>query len=103
MVIAEAVMDLGAAPAIASAAVDVASIFAAILLFAGLWTPVSGSLIAAAGLWTSFTARAELSTSVLLTAVCVALVMLGPGAWSADARLYGWRRIDVHDPRSDRL
>jgi len=57
------------------------SIVVSALLLSGLWTPVAGSLIA----------------------VAVALVMLGTGARSVDARLYGWRRIDVRDPRSDRL
>jgi uncharacterized membrane protein YphA (DoxX/SURF4 family) len=32
---------------------------------------------------------------VLLAALGVSLVMLGPGAWSLDARLFGRRRIDV--------
>jgi len=25
--------------------------------------------------------------------------MLGPGAWSVDARLFGWKRIDLQDGR----
>jgi hypothetical protein len=25
------------------------------------------------------------------------LALLGPGAWSIDARLFGWRRIDVQN------
>jgi putative oxidoreductase len=103
VVIAEAVMDLGAAPAITVAVVNVLSICAAFLLVGGVWTPVSGALIAAFGLWTGLGARADLSTSLLLIAIGAALVMLGPGAWSVDARLYGWRRIDVRDRRSDRL
>ena len=94
-------MHLRAAPAILSAAVDVISLVAAVLLLAGLWTPVSASLIAAAGLWTALSDRTELSTSVLLTAIGAALAMLGPGAWSIDARLYGWRRIDVRNRRDD--
>jgi len=31
----------------------------------------------------------------LLAALGVSLVMLGPGAWSVDARLFGRKRIDI--------
>jgi hypothetical protein len=37
---------------------------------------------------------------VLLMTLGICLSLLGPGAWSVDARLFGWRRIDIHDPRS---
>jgi putative oxidoreductase len=103
VLIAHALMHIRAVPTITSAAVDVFSIAAAALLLAGLWTPVAGSLIAGAGVWIGWSSGAEPSTSLLLTAIGAALMMLGPGAWSVDARLYGWRRIDVRDPRSDRL
>jgi putative oxidoreductase len=33
--------------------------------------------------------------NILLASIGVALAMIGPGAWSLDARLFGWRRIDV--------
>jgi putative oxidoreductase len=95
-------MHLGAAASIVSAVPNVFSIVAAGLLIAGLWTPVSSSVFAAAVLWTGLSSRADLTTSLLVTAIGLALAMLGPGAWSLDARLYGWRRIDVRDPRTDR-
>jgi putative oxidoreductase len=103
VLITEAVNHLSAAPPIASAAIEVFSIVAAGLLITGLWTPVSGTLVAAAGMWDGLSAPSELSSTLLLAAIGAALVMLGPGAWSVDARLYGWRRIDVGDRRSDRL
>lgn len=31
----------------------------------------------------------------LVAAICPALALLGPGAWSIDARLFGWKRIDI--------
>jgi uncharacterized membrane protein YphA (DoxX/SURF4 family) len=81
----------------------VLSIVLAALLLSGLWTPITGSLIAAVGLWLGVSSRAEFSTSLLLIVIGAALALLGPGAWSVDARLYGWRRIDVPDPRGDHI
>ena len=94
-------MQVPDAPTIGSVGVVVSSIVAAALLLVGLWTPVSGSLVVAAALWAGASSRVGLSTSLLLTAIGGALVMLGPGAWSVDARLYGWRRIDVRERQKD--
>lgn len=35
---------------------------------------------------------------MLLALIGVSLVMLGPGAWSIDARVYGRKRIDLGHP-----
>ena len=65
------------------------------LLLAGLWTPVAGALQAIMEVWAIFAREAPPSTHVLLAALGVSLVMLGPGAWSVDARLFGRKRIDI--------
>lgn len=65
------------------------------LLLAGLWTPVAGGLQAIIEVWTIFARGTAPSTQLLLAALGVSLVMLGPGAWSVDARLFGRKRIDV--------
>ena len=36
-----------------------------------------------------------------LAIICVALVLLGPGAFSLDARLFGRREIIIPDPKQD--
>jgi uncharacterized membrane protein YphA (DoxX/SURF4 family) len=79
---------------------DTASLFArcvvggiAILICIGLWTPlaaVAGSAIQL--LVIAFGHRFELSL-VISAAVGLSLAMLGPGAWSFDARLFGRKRI----------
>jgi hypothetical protein len=74
-------------------------VLGALLLIAGLWTPVAGVMVSAMALWNMLTG--ELFTGHLLAAtIAGALAMLGPGRASVDARLFGWRRIDV-DVRRD--
>ena len=68
---------------------------AAALLCVGLWTPVSGCFVAAFALWTLVTKSGDPWGDILLAAIGVALSMIGPGAWSVDARLFGWKRIEV--------
>jgi uncharacterized membrane protein YphA (DoxX/SURF4 family) len=68
---------------------------AAALLFVGLWTPAAGVLMAAAELWLAFSHPADPWMHVLVGALGVVLAMLGPGAWSVDARLFGRKRIQI--------
>ena len=66
----------------------------ALLLIAGLWTPVAGVVVAAVAMFEILTG--EPPTGRLLAAtIAGALAMLGPGRVSIDARLFGWKRIDT--------
>jgi uncharacterized membrane protein YphA (DoxX/SURF4 family) len=67
---------------------------AGILLAAGLWTPIVGISIALTELWNVFALSGDRSVWLLLATVGAALAMLGPGQWSVDARLYGWKRLE---------
>ena len=71
---------------------------AGILLIAGLWTPAAGTLVAALEICNLFTISGETSLYLLLAAIAGSLVMLGPGLWSVDARLFGWKRLEVPLP-----
>jgi hypothetical protein len=73
------------------------AIIAGGLLCAGLWTPVSGCLVAAFALWTLVAKSGDPWGAILLAAIGFALAMIGPGMWSMDARLFGWRRILIRD------
>jgi uncharacterized membrane protein YphA (DoxX/SURF4 family) len=77
-----------------------AALIAGALLFVGLWTPVSGNVVAAVALWALISKSGDPWRNILLAGMGVALSMIGPGAWSLDARLFGWRRILIRDRKS---
>jgi uncharacterized membrane protein YphA (DoxX/SURF4 family) len=68
---------------------------AAALLLVGLWTPVAGVLMAVAELGLAFSHSTDPAMHILLGALGASLAMLGPGAWSVDARLFGRKRIHI--------
>jgi uncharacterized membrane protein YphA (DoxX/SURF4 family) len=68
---------------------------AAALLLVGLWTPVAGVLMAIAEFCLAFSHPTDPWMHILLGALGAALAMLGPGAWSVDARLFGRKRIQI--------
>jgi len=78
-----------------------------ILLLVGLWTPVAGGLAALAqtarALSAYSTMRQTVWIHVFLAVLSVSLAMLGPGAWSIDARLFGRKRFDLDRTRERKL
>jgi len=86
-----------AAPPIATTTVAILALAAAILLLAGLWTPVAGTVVALVELRAAFSSAGDPWTPILLATLGVALTLLGPGTWSVDARLFGWKRIDIEN------
>jgi putative oxidoreductase len=65
----------------------------AILIWVGIWTPIAAVLgVAIQIIVIAFGHQFNLS-SVVFAAATLSLAMLGPGAWSLDARLFGRKRI----------
>jgi hypothetical protein len=81
----------------AVAVLSALAIAAGLLLLAGLWTPIAGSLGAAISIWFALNLVEEPLAAILLATMGAGLALVGPGAWSADAKLFGWKRIDVRD------
>jgi hypothetical protein len=71
-----------------------------ILLILGLWTPIIGTLVALVEAWKILTLPGDRLLWLLLGAVSAALAMLGPGLWSIDARLFGWKRVEAPPRKS---
>jgi hypothetical protein len=68
---------------------------AGMFLLVGLWTPVVGALIAVVELWTALTGVGDPWIPIVLATLGGTAAMIGPGAWSIDARLFGRKRIET--------
>jgi uncharacterized membrane protein YphA (DoxX/SURF4 family) len=66
---------------------------AALLLLVGLWTPFAGTVIACCELWVVVSGGGEFWPPLVLAALGATLAMIGPGAWSIDALLFGRKQI----------
>jgi putative oxidoreductase len=78
-----------------SAAMQLLAALCSGLLIIGLWTPVSASLMAISELSLLFLSGTSWSMHVVMAALGAAIAMIGPGAWSVDARLFGRKRIRI--------
>jgi hypothetical protein len=78
-----------ATPGGTAAAPQLIGALAGVLLIAGLWTPVAGVVAGCAEAWIAFSLRAPFWNCAILAVFAVTLALIGPGAWSMDARLFG--------------
>ena len=105
LVVGIALIDRGitrlwSSPSILLTVLSVLTTAAGLLLLAGLWTPIAGTLVAVIETWKIFLIPENQWIYILLGTLGAALALLGPGRWSVDARLFGWKRIDLRDRKS---
>ncbi len=75
--------------------VNVILILIGICICLGFWTPVMAGLDGAAELLMTLTDSGRYESHLLLAILGISLAMLGPGAWSIDALIFGRKRITV--------
>jgi putative oxidoreductase len=94
---------LGRTPAAISVAQYIVGAAAGVFVIAGLWTPVTATLAALDQVWIALyipsSQRGGEWLHILLGVLCASVAMLGPGAWSIDALLFGRRRFPAHRTR----
>jgi uncharacterized membrane protein YphA (DoxX/SURF4 family) len=87
-----------AAPSLTIVVLQIVGAAAGILLLVGLWTPVVGALAAIVKVWIALSRVLSHSgdpwVPIVQAVLGAILAMVGPGAWSVDARLFGRKRID---------
>ena len=79
---------------------DVLAVAVGVLLLLGLWTPIAGTVVALIASWKIISQVGDLWGNIFLGTLGAGLALLGPGAWSVDARLFGWKLIDVRSRKN---
>lgn len=93
----KAMSDLSHQLPIGSVAVFVLQTGAGLLLVLGLWTPLAGLLVVVLEGWQLLSQPQDVWIHILIATLGGALALLGPGAWSVDARRFGCKRINISD------
>ena len=93
--IADGIEKCRAGQPIGSLIVGLLAIVDGALLFTGLWTPIAGPLVIVLSTWGVLVQHQDPHPGILLAVIGAALGLVGPGALSLDARLFGWKRIDL--------
>src|SRR5215472_11482288 len=68
---------------------------AGLLLLIGLWTPLAAAVVACVELWIAFSHAGDPWIPSVVALLAVTLAMIGPGAWSIDALLFGRKHIEI--------
>jgi uncharacterized membrane protein YphA (DoxX/SURF4 family) len=67
---------------------------AGVLLLIGLWTPAAGAVVAIVETCIALSDPGNGWTPLVLAVLGASLAMIGPGAWSFDARIFGRKQFN---------
>jgi putative oxidoreductase len=68
---------------------------AGLLLLIGLWSPIAGAVVAFVEIWIVFSRTGDPWMPCIVALLAATLAMIGPGAWSMDAHLFGRKHIQI--------
>ena len=77
---------------------DILGAAGGLLILGGLWTPLAGVLSGIVEVWIAFSQPTAQPFAIVLATLGISLAMIGPGAWSVDARLYGRKQLLPPEP-----
>ena len=66
-----------------------------IFLLLGFSTPICGTFIAIVEVWLAFSSAGGGGIPIMLATSGASLAMIGPGAWSIDARFFGPKHYEI--------
>ena len=90
---AHALIALRSGPPLGPTVLNALAGVVGILLLVGLWTPVAGTILAILAALSAVMHPADPWNCIFLGTLGAVLALVGPGAWSVDAYLFGWKRI----------
>jgi putative oxidoreductase len=70
------------------------------MLVIGLWTPVAATILALTAMTDAYLHPELRECSVVVGIVAAAAALVGPGRWSVDARLFGWRLLEIQESKN---
>lgn len=70
-----------------------------LLLLVGLWTPLAGTAALLIECWALIIGSQEPWAAIVPGLLGLTIAMIGPGAWSIDARIFGRKHIDLTIPQ----
>ncbi|HVN20575.1 MAG TPA: hypothetical protein VMU05_17450 [Dongiaceae bacterium] len=70
-------------------------LLAPVLLMIGFGTPYIGLIVAGTQVRLAFSGLADPWTAIMLSGLGISLAMIGPGAWSIDARFFGRKHVEI--------
>lgn len=85
-------LELGKSPHFVQVALP---LVASLLLIIGLGTPYIGLLVSATQLWLILSGSPDPWTAIIVFGLAGSLAMIGPGAWSMDARFFGREHVEI--------
>jgi putative oxidoreductase len=87
--------ELGKVPHSPALIPQIIAALAGALVVAGLWTPIAGSALALAELYIVVSRTGDPWMAIVAGMLGGTLAIIGPGAWSIDARLFGRKHIEI--------